>query len=924
MGRIQTDVGLATGINIGQTVDALMAIAARPRDNLTARTAAIQDEQTAITELAGLLFALKSTAGKLAKTSLFNSRTATSSNPSALSVTVDDEPPLGTYQFTPLKTAQSQQLLSSGFQSADDPIGAGSLSFRFGEHVERATPLELLRGGQGIARGTIRITDRSGARAEIDLSTALTVEDVLEAINGNTGISVTAVAHGDGFRLVDHTGQTASNLKVEEVGAGTTAASLGLAGIDVAADVADGQDVLWLYDDLDLGQLNDGNGVRIDTVLADVAFTLRDGTTGTIDFSPIIPGGSQVDHDRTLGDLIERLNAAAPGQLQAAIAPDGDRLIVTDLTSGGGEFTLTSTGSHDVLGDLGVDAAAAGGTITGRRILAGTRGVLLSSLDGGGGLGQLGSLQLTDRTGATATVDLSTAETLQDVVELIDAAGVGIEAGVNAARTGIRLADTTGSTAGNLVVSSGDATNTAEKLGVSVDDAVDEVNGGDLHLQVVGLNTRLADYNGGSGVARGTLTIRDSAGGATTVNLQSNQIETIGDVIREINRMADNVRAEINPTGDGIRLVDTAGGAGELAVEEGSSTTAADLHLLGPVTQVEIEGETHQAVDGSTTHTIELDGTTTLNDLRDAINGLDAGVSASIVADGSSRPYHLALYSDRAGRVGRLVIDTSRAGFSMSEIARGQDALLAMGDLARPEAALLISSPTNRFTEVMPGATLEILQPTGSPVSVTVGTGDDDLVATVRAMVEGYNRFRERLLELTKYDEQSETLSVLTGDGTALRLDSDLSRFLSGAFDGAGSIRSLAEMGIRIEDDATLSLDASVLRDRFAADPDAVEQFFTTEDAGFAARLEQLVEQLAGEDDSLLDSRIDALAEKLERNQQRIADLDEQLASQRDRLLMQFYRMEVAVGKMQTMLTALDSIQNMEPVRISARWTNVR
>jgi flagellar hook-associated protein 2 len=220
MGRIQTDVGLATGINIGQTVEALMAIAARPRDNLAARTAAIQDEQTAITELTGLLFALKSTAGKLAKTSLFNTRTATSSNPSALSVTVKGEPPLGTYRFTPLKTAQSQQLLSSGFRSAEDPIGAGTLSFRFGDHVERATPLELLRGGQGIARGMIRITDRSGAQAEIDLSTALTVDDVLEAVNGNTGVSVTAVAHGDGFRLLDNTGQTASNLKVEEVGAG--------------------------------------------------------------------------------------------------------------------------------------------------------------------------------------------------------------------------------------------------------------------------------------------------------------------------------------------------------------------------------------------------------------------------------------------------------------------------------------------------------------------------------------------------------------------------------------------------------------------------------------------------------------------------------------------------------------------------------
>jgi NAD(P)-dependent dehydrogenase (short-subunit alcohol dehydrogenase family) len=40
-------------------------------------------------------------------------------------------------------------------------------------------------------------------------------------------INVTAVAHGDRLRLVNNTGQAVSNLKVQEVGGGTTAASLG-------------------------------------------------------------------------------------------------------------------------------------------------------------------------------------------------------------------------------------------------------------------------------------------------------------------------------------------------------------------------------------------------------------------------------------------------------------------------------------------------------------------------------------------------------------------------------------------------------------------------------------------------------------------------------------------------------------------------
>ena len=58
--------------------------------------------------------------------------------------------------------------------------------FRSHGRVNPSTELDTLNGGQGVRRGTITITDRSGADAEIDLSTSMTVDDVLNAINGNT------------------------------------------------------------------------------------------------------------------------------------------------------------------------------------------------------------------------------------------------------------------------------------------------------------------------------------------------------------------------------------------------------------------------------------------------------------------------------------------------------------------------------------------------------------------------------------------------------------------------------------------------------------------------------------------------------------------------------------------------------------------
>ena len=70
----------------------------------------------------------------------------------------------------------------------------------------------------------------------------------------------------------------AGNLKVQEVGNGTTAAALGLAGINVAGPSASGSDILTLFSGLPTGSLNDGLGVRFDPVLPDAKITLADGT----------------------------------------------------------------------------------------------------------------------------------------------------------------------------------------------------------------------------------------------------------------------------------------------------------------------------------------------------------------------------------------------------------------------------------------------------------------------------------------------------------------------------------------------------------------------------------------------------------------------------------------------------------------------
>ena len=906
MGRIQSTVGLVSGIDYGKIVDQLLALSRRPIEQLTNRNETLKKQQVAVTELSAYLLAVRYASDNLAKSEIYQKSKVSTSNEAALLATVNGNPVAGYYQFTPMRTAQQQQFLSAGLRSNTSPIGTGTLTLRYGDHVERAATLDALNGGRGVQRGKIRITDRSGASTEIDLTAAQTIDDVLDAINSASGINVTASTRGGAIRLTDRTGQTVSNLKVQEVGRGTTAASLGLAGIDVAASVADGADVFQLTADTPLSQLNDGRGVRLSTVLPDIAFTLRDGTTGSIDFSPLGTEGEKPPRETTLGDLLQVINDAAPGKLKAEIAPDGKRLVVTDLTAGEGSFSLQSLYGIQTLADLGLDTGAVGGVVTGRAVLGGLRTVLLSGLNGGKGLGSLGQLQLTNRNGVSTVVNLSTAETLEDVVAAIQAAGAGISARVNDAKNGILLTDTTGGSASPMIVADADASGTAAKLKIAANTTSGVVNSGDLRLQVISENTRLSDLNGGAGVALGKFAITSSGGQRAEIDLAKNKAQTVGDVIKLINQFSGTTLARINDTGDGILLVDLEHGSGVFKVSEVNSTTAADLGLNRAAITGDYGGTPSNLIDGATTYTIQLAANDTLESLKNKIASSGMKITASVLDDGSSRPYHLALTSQRSGRLGQFIVDASQiSALACSETARGRDALLAAGG---SNASLLLASPTNQFKTALPGVVLEVRQPSSSPVVVAVESSDADLVGSAQAMVDNYNRFRQKYNEYTKYDALTNEAGILFGDAAALRMDNDFAALFTGRLNGVGSLQTPGNVGIRMKNDGTLELDSAALKARFASDPKAVQDFFATAEKGFAARLSALIEQVSGKDVSMLAQRFKALDATISRNQTAIDAMTARLNRHRERLETEFLRVETAVAKMQNSLAMLNAI----------------
>jgi flagellin-like hook-associated protein FlgL len=130
----------------------------------------------------------------------------------------------------PLIIAEDPAASPATTTAADLGILGSSVGSLMGSNLdpvaELDTPVFLLNEGAGINLGTIRITNDTQT-ASVDLSSALTVGDVIDAIN-NAGVDVQASLDSTGNRLIINSliGDTPIVI-VSELG-GTTAEDLGI------------------------------------------------------------------------------------------------------------------------------------------------------------------------------------------------------------------------------------------------------------------------------------------------------------------------------------------------------------------------------------------------------------------------------------------------------------------------------------------------------------------------------------------------------------------------------------------------------------------------------------------------------------------------------------------------------------------------
>ena len=236
-----------------------------------------------------------------------------------------------------------------------------------------------------------------------------------------------------------------------------------------------------------------------------------------------------------------------------------------------------------------------------------------------------------------------------------------------------------------------------------------------------------------------------------------------------------------------------------------------------------------------TTGEVTIDTTNnSLQGIRDAINKANLGVTATIVSDGSASPYHLVIKSNKTGATSGMKINVQGGDGALANLLTYDPAgtQKMMQTSAAQSAALTVngiavSSETNSVSGAIEGVSLDLAKEGASNLTVKLDTAG--VQAAISNMVKTYNDLRSTIKNLSGYNADTKKAGILIGDSTVRSVESQIRKMLSSSVSGSsGNPTSLAQIGVSIDKNGTMSLDSSKLSTAMNKSVDDVAALFSS------------------------------------------------------------------------------------------------
>lgn len=297
-----------------------------------------------------------------------------------------------------------------------------------------------------------------------------------------------------------------------------------------------------------------------------------------------------------------------------------------------------------------------------------TTDTLVSSLNGGAGITQ-GSISISDRAGNTASISVSSTDTIGNIISRINSTGVNVTASINSNGNGLQLVDNNTVITQSMTVSEVSGGSTAMELGI-LGKRDGTLSGSDLN-PVMTTSTLISNLEGGNGLTLNDINVVNGAASGT-VTLSS--ATTLGDVISLINNAGLNVTASINSAGNSLQITSNNSSTVAVVGNVGTDETAESLGLGGGKNIFSTLFKLRDAFQKDDTSAI-LASLDTLDSSLESINNSRAIIGASLSRVDNSEIIHAQAFVDRSEQLSQ--IEDADIIKSASELANLEFALQA-------------------------------------------------------------------------------------------------------------------------------------------------------------------------------------------------------------------------------------------------------
>jgi flagellar hook-associated protein 2 len=406
-----------------------------------------------------------------------------------------------------------------------------------------------------------------------------------------------------------------------------------------------------------------------------------------------------------------------------------------------------------------------------------------------------------------------------------------------------------------------------------------------------------------SGLGTSTLTITGSDGTQTSFNTGSG-VNSLSALASTINASGIGVNASIVTDASGSRLAlvsATTGSAADFTVSYGASgaNTWSSASLASSSTP--LSAGSFQLSDGTSTATVNVNSGDTLSTVAGEINALGLNVSATVVTDSSGA--HLQIGATGGGAVSV----SADPAFAMTRASTATNASLTVDGIP-------ISSATNTVSGAITGLTLNLTgaTPANNPVTLTVGSDTTQMSQALSTFVSDYNSALSQVNSQFTYSASSGSQGVLGSDSTIRSLQSALESVVSysspNSSAGSGTIQSLSDLGITMNDDGSLSLDSSKLASAMA-NPTAVQNFFQGSALnGFAQQFSSDLDQFNNPATGAITTEVQNLNQQYNDLQSQVNDYESgYIASQQTVLTAMYSKAEIALQQLPAEMQQIQS-----------------